>query len=132
MISLDDLDVDNLFDLMPQSVRVEYQEHGDASIFGFSPGVKHWLETSTHPRVEKWRNDLKRYTAENIRQALKEQTIMADLGQQLPTGKSKLLRPMTVPLHPVLKGRMEAKDRHAWKDPHAIKDTKKRHPKLFY
>lgn len=115
---------------MPDSVREEYMMHGDAAIFGFSPGVKHWLQTSTHPRVEKWRNDLKRYTAEEIQLALKEQKIMMDLAHQLPKGNGQI-RPITVPLHPVLKGRMESKDRHAWKDPDSLKDTKQRQPKLF-
>lgn len=125
-----DLDVDNLIPFMPQSVKEEYLQHGDAGIFGFSPGVKRWLETCTHPRVEKWRYDLKTYTAYQIKEALEVQQLMIDQANQLPKSNG-LIRPMTVPLHPTLKGWMETHDRHAWKDPASLKDTKRRHPKLF-
>jgi len=128
---MNDLHVDNLIDLMPESVREEYMLAGDASIFGFSPFVKHWLKTSAHPRVEKWRDDMKRYTAVEYLKALAWQERATDLAHQMPGSNNGSIRRVMVPIHPAIKAKMEREDRHAFKDPAALADTKMKHPKLF-
>lgn len=128
---MDELDVDLLIPLMPDAVREEYLQHGDASIFGFSPGVKHWLETSTHPRVEKWRHDLKRFAANQVKAALREQMQMAEVAQAMYAGAKGSIRPRAV-IHPVIKGWMETMHgRQTFHDRESIADTERLQPKLF-
>lgn len=131
MITLDDLDVDNLIPLMPASVREEYIAHGDAAVFGFSPGVKHWLETSTHPRIERWRNDLKTFTALQLKRALERQQAMNAVAGEFYGDSRGIIRHRAV-IDPVLKRHMEIiNGRTVWHDPEAIADTERQAPKLF-
>lgn len=121
-----DLSVDNLMPLMPATVLEEYQLAGDASIFGFSPLVKHWLKTCTHPRVEKWREDLKVQAAIAYARALKRQKYMSDIapaikGQGGPLGRNLGVFDQT----------FKAFNKDCFKGSDAIADTEKKEPKLF-
>src|SRR5205807_9087379 len=96
------LSIDNLIEFMPPSVKEEFFLHGDASIFGFSPGVKRWLLTSEHPRVERWRDDLKRHTIRETEAALKRQEKMAEVAREAYANAKGSIRHVAV-IDPVLK-----------------------------
>jgi hypothetical protein len=128
---MESLDVDDLMHLMPDAVREEYRLHGDASIFGFTPGVKRWLETCTHPRVERWRNDLKRHSAEVLKAAVLEQQRMNDIAKALYADARSSVRIRAV-IHPVIKGWMETQHGpRTFTDRESIADTERLQPKLF-
>jgi hypothetical protein len=126
------LSVDNLIDYMPQTVKEEFYLHGDASIFGFSPGVKHWLKTSEHPRVERWRNDLRRHTVREAGAALQRQEKMSEYAREAYANAKKSIRTRAV-LDPVLKAHMASlHGRYIWTNRAAIADTERHAPKLFF
>jgi hypothetical protein len=125
------LSVDNLMPFMPPSVLQEFHASGDASIFGFSPGVKHWLKTSDHPRVERWRDDLKRHTMRETAAALKRQAKMAELASAAYANAKSSIRPIAV-IDPVLKAHMASvHGRDIWTNREHIADTRRNAPRLF-
>lgn len=124
---MEHLSVDNLIPIMPETVREEYMLAGDASIFGFSPLVKHWLQTSQDPRVEKWRNDLREYTRRAYREAMRRQKKMNEAAPEFYEGTGKRPIRTKAVIDPVLM----AFNRKCFKDPGAILDTQRKEPKLF-
>lgn len=129
---MESLDVDDLMPLMPAEVLNEYKLHGDAAAFGFTPGVKNWLEHSTHPRIERWRHDLRRFTAQNVEYAIKEQERMAEVARAAYAGATGSIRCRAV-IHPVIKGWMETQHGPSiFKDRDALADTERLQPKLFF
>lgn len=129
---MDDLDVHNLVPLMPLAVREEFLAHGDASVFGFSPGVKHWLTNSEHPRVSKWRDDLKRETARQVKVALVEQEKMAEVAKAAYANSKGSIRHISL-IHPVIKKWMQTTEgSDVFTNRESIADTKRNAPKLFF
>lgn len=117
---------------MPSSVREEYRLHGDASIIGFSPLVKHWLKTSQHPRIVRWREELKKHTARELAAAMRRQERMCDLAKEAYANSTRGMIRRQAVIDPVIKGWMETKHgSNVWKDKDSLADTKKIHSKLF-
>jgi hypothetical protein len=126
------LDVDNLMGYMPSAVLEEYRLHGDAGIIGFSPLVKQWLKTSQHPRIVRWRDDLKRHTSRQLAVALRRQERMCDLAKDAYANSTRGMIRHKAVIDPVIKGWMETKyGNGVWKEKEPVADTKRIHPKLF-
>lgn len=110
---------------MPSTVLEEYIGTG-AGIMGFSPLVEHWLTTSAHPEVERFVNDLKTYTVNTYRAALKRQQVINDHAGEYYKNGNKNVRMRGV-IDPILK----AYNQKCFEDPHAINDTERKEPRLF-
>lgn len=67
---------------MPQAVRDEINALGDPEIAGWGPTLKHWLRTSQHPRLIKWREDLCRIVQAEYRAAERRQIRTNDAARE--------------------------------------------------
>ena len=116
---------------MPDSVRQEFLVYKDVDIFGFSPGVGEWLKTAPHPRVERWRNDMREYAERKRKAAIRRTIKMTELARELYAGSRSSIRTVAV-IDPDLKATMESiHGPSIFRDPEALADTRKQAPKLF-
>ena len=119
-------DLDELIPIMPSTVLQEYISAG-AGIVGIPPLTKHWLETSSDIRVERWVENLKRYVAWAYRKALRRQQAMIPAAQELYGSQQRGLVRNRGVIDPVLK----AFNKQCFSDPGRLKDTMTKEPKLF-
>ena len=116
---------------MPDSVKKEFLIYKDVDWYGFSPGVDYWLNTCTHPRLERWRHDMYAWQRREKRRAVKNTIKMTEFAREAYSGSRSSIRTVAV-IDPFLKAHMESiHGRNIWHDPEALKDTRKQAPKLF-
>ena len=121
---------DELIPFMPATVREEYFAH-DPEVEGFTPTVKAWIMQSKIPFVEKWVERLRKWSADQLGIALREQGKMNDAARELYGNENGAIRHRAV-IHPVIKRHMEIQHgRTIFHDPAALADTAKRAPKIF-
>ena len=124
---MEHLDVYNLVPVMPEHIRYCLRVNGDPSVTGFwVADLKKWLETSTHPVVEKWRTDLKAETKRQYERGLRRQKVMSDAAGEFYGGNNGLIRNRGV-IDPIVM----AHNRKCFETPEAIRDTERKEPKLF-
>jgi hypothetical protein len=125
--------IDRVFGVMPPHVHAALHRNGTPEIHGFrDPELRWWLNTSTLPEVESWRNDLRAWSALALESAIREQQKMNAIASALYADSTKGLIRHKAVIHPVIKGWMEHFSKGAWTDRAAIRDTERKHPKFFF
>ncbi len=119
-------EINDLLPYMPSTVREEFIAHG-GDIWGIkAPLVSDWLQKSTHPVVERWCENVRRYVCAIYRDALKRQEIMNGAAGEFYANGNPMVR--TVGVHDQV---LRAFNPQCFSDPAAIKDTQKQEPRLF-
>lgn len=110
---------------MPDVVKAEIRFRGNPDVTSWGPVLKNWLNTSTHPRVERWRRDLRELTRRRYRASLKRQKRTSELAQAVYGKQNGSIRASAV-LDPVFRDYNEDKFRGK-----RIAEEKKDSPKIF-